>query len=73
MRKISVLKLGFGALIVALTMLGAKAAPAADLCVFQYTLPNGQVCTFVRYFEGCCRYRSDNAATVCPPICGVGV
>ncbi len=71
MRKISVLKLGFGALILALTMLGAKPA-AADLCVYQYTLPNGTVCTFVRYVGNCCIYQSGTGAAVCPPVCGVG-
>lgn len=71
MRKSSLLRLGGGTLIALATLLAPKSVQA-DLCVYQYTLPNGQICTFVRYFDGCCRYRSDNVAAVCPPICGVG-
>ena len=72
MRKTSALKLGFGLLIAIGTLLGARSAQA-DLCVYQYTLPNGQVCTFVRDFDGCCRYQTNSGvASVCPPVCGVG-
>ncbi|HEX4966853.1 MAG TPA: hypothetical protein VF173_38950 [Thermoanaerobaculia bacterium] len=70
MRSNRLLKLGFAGLIAVSTMLAAKSAQA-DLCVFQYTLPNGQVCTFVRYANGCCHYTAGAAGTVCPPICGV--
>jgi hypothetical protein len=73
MRKSSLLKIGYAALIAASTMLAPKVTQAAGLCVYQYTLPNGQVCTFVRDFDGCCRYQTTSgAATVCPPVCGVG-
>lgn len=71
MRKSSLLKLGFALLITISTMLAARSAQA-DLCVFQYTLPDGQVCTFVRYDGNCCIYRSDSAAALCHTICGVG-
>jgi hypothetical protein len=71
MRKTCLLKFGFAALIAISTMLAAKSAQA-DLCVFRYTLPNGEVCTFVRYQNGCCLYRDDTSGAVCPPICGVG-
>jgi hypothetical protein len=43
MRKSSLLKIGYAALIAASTMLAPKVTQAAGLCVYQYTLPNGQV------------------------------
>jgi hypothetical protein len=69
-RKNSLLKLGFATLIAASTMLAAKPAKSAGLCVYRYTLPNGTVCTFVRYEGRCCLY-TDASGTPCPPICGV--
>lgn len=69
MRKPSLLKLGFAALIALSSLLAVKPAQA-DLCVFRYTLPNGHVCTFSHVANGCCHYTGDSAATVCPPICG---
>jgi hypothetical protein len=71
MHKKSLMKLGFAVLIAISTMLAARSAQA-DLCVYQYTLPNGQVCTFVRYEGGCCLYRDGTSVAACPPICGVG-
>jgi hypothetical protein len=70
MRKSSIFKLGFGLLIAASTMLAPKSVQA-DLCVRQYTLPNGQVCFFAGYIDGCCRYVSTNSAAICPPICAM--
>jgi hypothetical protein len=71
MRKSSLLKFGFAVLIAISTMLAARSVQA-DLCVYRYTLPNGEVCTFVRYEGTCCIYRDGTSTVVCPPICGVG-
>jgi hypothetical protein len=68
MRKSSPLKLGIAVLVAASTLLAARSAQA-DLCVYQYQLPNGQVCTFTGYVNGCCHYSSSTSVAACPPIC----
>jgi hypothetical protein len=59
MQKISFIKLGFAALIAASTMLAPKATHAAPLCVYSYTLPNGNTCTYAGEVNGCCVYTGD--------------
>lgn len=69
MRNTPAIKLWLGALVVALTTLVAKPAPAANLCVYQYTLSNGTVCQFVSYVGQCCVYQTASGVP-CPPVCG---
>jgi hypothetical protein len=59
MQKISLVKLGFAALIAASTMLAPKVTHAAPLCVFSYVLPNGNTCTYAGEVNGCCVYTGD--------------
>jgi len=68
MRKSSLLKLGFGALI-AMTMLAAKTTHAANgLCLFSYTNSHGATCTYAGTQGNCCVYTSDDGSN-CPKIC----
>ena len=59
MQKISLVKLGFAALIAAATTLAPKVTHAAPLCVFSYVLPNGNTCTYAGEVNGCCVYTGD--------------
>jgi hypothetical protein len=67
MKKISLVKLGFAALIAASTMLAPKTAHAAgSLCVYSYTLADGTVCTYAGQVNGCCVY---TGSPHCHKIC----
>lgn len=68
MRKISLLKLGGAALIAAFTMLAPKVTQAAGLCVYSYTLSDGETCTYNGLQGGCCVYTSDGGGH-CHKIC----
>ena len=60
MKKISLIKLGFAALIAASTMMAPKTAHAAgSLCVYSYVLPNGHTCTYTGEVNLCCQYTGD--------------
>jgi hypothetical protein len=65
MRKGNFLKLGFGVLIMAVTLLAPNVA-RAGFCVSEYKLANGHVCTLSAYTNGCCEYTGDPQ---CHPIC----
>ena len=69
MRKMSVLKLGLGALI-ALSTLAVPAAShaAGNLCIYSYTNDSGATCTYAGTEGKCCVYTS-NDGTPCHKIC----
>jgi hypothetical protein len=69
MRKTSILKLGLGALLAAVTMMAPATTHAAGrLCIFSYTNSHGATCTYAGTQGNCCIYTSNDGSN-CPKIC----
>ncbi len=66
MKKLSLIKLGFAALIAASTMMAPKTTHAASLCVYSYQLADGTTCTYAGEVNGCCVY---TGSPHCHKIC----
>jgi hypothetical protein len=69
MRKMSVLKLGLGALIALSTLMVPAASHAAGrLCLYSFTNQSGATCTYAGTQGNCCVYTSTDGSH-CDKIC----